>query len=180
MHATLHVLKPEMSVRRFGRIVFLRVADLFYLPLFRLGVAYIADRSTSVDKCRFWGSPSLIDLSTKAMDLIAREDTSLFSSLSSHGGWFWHHPTNSVSAGTFKRVYSVTDRYLKFGVHGVAARIVWAHFEMTALKGVYLLPSEKELAADFYNIIRTQTFNWLQQHKFPEELTLFFAEKIRF
>jgi hypothetical protein len=80
------------------------------------------------------------------MNLIAREDPSLFLTLSSHGGWFWHHSTKSVSCGVSTRIYSVTDWYLKFGAHGVAARIIWACFETFAFKGVYLLPSERELA----------------------------------
>lgn len=114
------------------------------------------------------------------MDLIAREDSSLFSSLSSQGGWFWHHPTKLVSGGVSTRIYSVTDGYLKFGPHGVAARIVRAYFETSAFKGVYLLPSERQLAADFHNAVRAQTFAWLQQHNFPEELTRVFAKNISF
>ena len=112
------------------------------------------------------------------MEILSQEDPVLYSSLYSSGAWFWHHPTKSVSGGVASRVFSVTDNYLKLGVHGMAARIVWAHFEMTTFEGVYLLPHERELATDIYNIVQTQTFTWLQQHKFPEVLTRSFAGNV--
>ena len=174
MHSNLDGVRRAKSFRRFNRALLMIVGEALFLPLFRTGMVLTADRSISIGKCRFWGSKKMIDISTSAAKLIRGEDAGLFSSISLQGNWFWHHPNKAVSCGVFKRVYSVTDGYLAYGAHGVAARIVHAYFYTLAYKGVYLFPSETEVRSDIYRRIRAETFKWLQQHKFPEELTFQF------
>lgn len=124
-------------------------------------------KQARIGKCWFWGPGDFLESADEAMKRLADLDEQLYSEvISTTVAVYWYH-TDDLIEDRISKCYSITQNCVGWGPEGIIMRVVSTFFLNRRLG---FTAYSKEDNITLHNEIRRTTFQWLVEHKFPQEL----------